>query len=153
MIRRRDRMNRTTGLILAGVTLALAYCIEAALAQGPAAQGAKTEVILKSGKTVDGELVHYPAGKSPEITSAIVTLEPGGRTALHQHPVPVVAYILEGTLTVKEEGHEPRSYKQGDSFLETVGHWHQGFNEGDKPVKILAVFLGEAGEPTTVAKE
>src|SRR5437868_4793281 len=82
----------------------LAYGIEAALAQGPAAQGAKTEVILKSGKTVDGELVHYPAGKSPEITSAIVTLEPGGRTALHQHPVPVVAYILEGTLTVKEEG-------------------------------------------------
>src|SRR5205823_934550 len=70
MIRRRDRMNRTTGLILAGVTLALAYCIEAALAQGPAAQGAKTEVILKSGKTVDGELVHYPAGGRPEITSA-----------------------------------------------------------------------------------
>ena len=148
-------MFRWIFVVLFGTALALRLGIDPASAQDLAAvaQGAKTEVILKSGKTVDGELVHYPAGGSPEITSAIVTLEPGGRTALHQHPVPVVAYILEGTLTVKEEGHEPRSYKQGDSFLETVGHWHQGFNEGTEPVKILAVFLGEAGEPTTVAKQ
>ena len=148
-------MSRSTFPIFFSVSLALFVSIGPAPAQDPAAiaQGAKTDVILKSGKTADGELIHYPAGPSPEITSAIVTLEPGGRTALHRHPVPVFAYILEGTLTVKVEGHEPRSYKQGDSFLETVGHWHQGFNEGDKQVKVLAVFLGEKGEPTTVAKQ
>jgi quercetin dioxygenase-like cupin family protein len=121
--------------------------------QATAAQGAKTDVILKSGVTVDGDAITYPTGNDPEITSAIVTLEPGGHTALHRHPGPVFAFILEGTLTVRAEGHEPRTYKQGDSFLETVGHWHQGFNAGDGPVKILAVFLGQKGEPTTIAKE
>jgi quercetin dioxygenase-like cupin family protein len=147
-------MFRTLFPIVASAALALLLSISSAPAQEPAAaQGAKSDVILKSGTTADGELIQYPSGNSPEITSAIVTLDPGGRTALHQHPVPVFAYILEGTLTVREEGHEPRTYKRCDSFLETVGHWHQGFNESDNPVKVLAVFLGEKGEPTTVAKE
>ena len=148
-------MSRWLFVVLFGTALALRLGIDPASAQDLAAvaQGAKTEVILKSGKTVDGDLVRYPAEGGPEITSAIVTLEPGGRTALHQHPMPVFAYILEGKLTVREEGHEPRTYQEGDSFLETVGHWHQGFNEGDKPVRVLAVFLGEAGQPTTIPKQ
>jgi quercetin dioxygenase-like cupin family protein len=119
---------------------------------GKAALGATTAVILKSSRTADGGALKYPEGGTPEISTAVVTLEAGGRTALHEHPGPVVAYILEGALTVKEEGNEPRTYHAGESFLETVGHWHQGFNAGTTPVKILAVFLGQEGQPTTVLK-
>jgi quercetin dioxygenase-like cupin family protein len=133
--------------------VAFGLCVGRAGAEGDnGALGATTALVLKSNRTADGEALKYPEGASPEITAAVVTLEPGGRTALHEHPTPVVAYILEGTLTVKEEGREPRTYKAGDSFLETVGHWHQGFNAGKTPVKILAVFLGQEGRPTTVLK-
>jgi quercetin dioxygenase-like cupin family protein len=143
-------MNRI-GLAL--FVIVLGFCIGRAEAEdGKLALGATTAVILKSSRTAEGGALKYPEGGTPEITSAIVTLEPGGRTALHEHPNPVVAYILEGMLTVREEGQEPRTYRAGDSFLETVGHWHQGFNAGQTPVKILAVFLGQEGQPTTVMK-
>lgn len=134
------------GFLIAGQTAS-------ALDSSASAQGFKSGPILRSGTTVDGEALAYPSGASPEVTAAIVTLDPGGRTTLHRHPVPVVAYILEGTLTVREENHAPRTYKQGDSFLETVGHWHQGFNESDKPTRVLAIFLGRAGMATTENKE
>jgi quercetin dioxygenase-like cupin family protein len=116
-------------------------------------QGITVEPLLKSGETADGEPLKYPGGDRPEVTSVVVTIAPGGRTALHQHPVPVFAYVLKGTLTVKEEGKEARIYKQGDAFMETVGHWHQGFNDSDKPMKVLAVYVGEQGQPTTINKK
>jgi hypothetical protein len=31
--------------------------------------------------------------------------------------------------------------------------WHQAFNEGDQPTKILVVFFGEEGKPTTETKK
>jgi quercetin dioxygenase-like cupin family protein len=147
-------MYGTTRAALFGIVVASVLSAEATLARDSSAvsQGLKIEPILKSSKTADGEPLTYPRGDKPQIISVIVTIEPGGRTTLHRHPLPVFAYLLEGTWTVREEGHEPRVYKQGDAFLETVGHWHQGFNEGDKLVKLLAVFLSEEGMPTTEDK-
>jgi quercetin dioxygenase-like cupin family protein len=109
--------------------------------------------VLKSAKTADGDPLKYPGEGSPEIVSVIGTLEPKGQTALHQHPVPVFVYILEGQISVQTEGAERREYKQGDAFLESVGKWHQAFNEGDQPTKILVVFMGLEGQPTTQAKQ
>src|SRR6266540_3032734 len=132
-------MHRVVAAVLFGTTLAFAGCLQPALAQDSSAlpQGFKVEPVIKSGKTADGEPLKYPRGDKPEVVSVIGTLEAGGRTALHQHPVPVFVYLLEGTLTVKQEGQKTRTYKQGDAFLETVGHWHQAFNESDKPAKVL----------------
>jgi quercetin dioxygenase-like cupin family protein len=137
---------------------ALLGCALAFAAPAPAqedstlSQGLKVEPILRSSKTADGEPVRYPGGDKAQIVSVIVSIEPGGRTTLHRHPVPVFAYVLEGTLVVKEEGREPRTYHRGDAFLETVGHWHQGFNGGGEITRVLAVFLGEEGGPITEDK-
>jgi hypothetical protein len=90
---------------------------------------------------VDG---HTPTGRVIQLRGLnLDRLEPGGRTALHQHPVPVYVYVLEGTLTVQAQGAEAREYKPGQAFLEDVNHWHQAFNRGGAPVKILVVFVGE----------
>lgn len=115
-------------------------------------KGFKTTPLLKSGKTADGETLVYPKTEKPEVVSVVGVLESGGRTALHQHPVPVFVYVLEGDLEVQTEGKAVRSYKAGEAFLESVGRWHQAFNKTDKPVKLLVLFVGEEGKPTTQTK-
>src|SRR3990172_11855878 len=113
-------------------------------------KGFKTTPVLKSGMTASKGPIEYSRGGKPEIISVIGELEAGGRTALHQHPVPVYVYVLEGTLTVQAEGKETRDYKPGQAYLEDVNVWHQAFNKGTAPVKILVVFVGEEGKATTV---
>ena len=112
-----------------------------------------TTPLLKGGKTADGDTLVYPKTDKPEVVSVIGVLDAGGRTALHQHPVPVYVYVMEGTLEVQTEGKGVRSYKAGEAFLESIGHWHQAFNKTDKPVKLLVVFMGEEGKPTTQNKQ
>ncbi|HET6469971.1 MAG TPA: cupin domain-containing protein [Geminicoccaceae bacterium] len=139
------------------VALGLALAGSGALAQSSSEQalpqGFQTTPVLKSGTTAGGARISYPQSGTPEIVSVTGVLEPGGRTARHQHPVPVYVYVLEGTLKVQADDHEPREYRAGEAFLEDVDHWHQAFNEGDTPTKILVVFVGEEGKPTTIAAQ
>lgn len=137
--------------ILAPVLVVLPFA--AAIAEeNPLPSGFTTEPVLKSTTTADGDPLRLPSGK-PEITSVIGILEPGGQTARHQHPVPVYVYVLEGEIESRTEGGEPRAYKAGEAFLESVDRWHQAFNTGDGPSKILVVFIGEEGAKTTVASQ
>ena len=139
-------------LIAASASLALPFSV--AIAQDEALpHGFETEALLKSGVTADGDPLALPQTDKPEIISVIGTLQPGGRTALHQHPVPVYVYVMEGELEVQTEGGQPRHYKTGEAFLESIDRWHQAFNSGSSETKILVVFVGEEGKPTTIAKQ
>jgi quercetin dioxygenase-like cupin family protein len=100
--------------------------------------------LLSTGKTIVGETIHYPSGPA-HVTAAIVTLAPGGRTILHKHGVPLLAYILAGELTVNYGTHGTRTYRQGQSFMEAIDIAHFGVNNGAEPVRILAVYMGAAG--------
>ncbi|HXV31970.1 MAG TPA: cupin domain-containing protein [Sinorhizobium sp.] len=133
----------TTCLVLLAGTVALAQ-------DDPLPEGFETQPLIKSSVSRDNDPIVYPTGK-PEVISVIGTLAKGGRTALHEHPVPVYVYILEGEVELKTEGKEPQRYKAGEAFIETQNHKHQAFNVADTPSKILAVFIGEQGTPTTAA--
>ena len=138
-----------TFAVIGGATVPL-------VAQAPAGddalpKGFKATPVLKSGKTAGNVQIEYPKTGKPELVSVIGELEPGGRTPRHQHPVPVYVYVLEGTITVQAEGHQAREYKPGQACIEDINHWHQAFYRGTTPVKILVVFVGEEGKPTTVA--
>jgi len=130
--------------------------VTAAVAQQPAGddqalpKGFKVTPVLKTGKTASDAKIEYPRTAQAEVISVIGGLDPGGRTARHQHPVPVFVYVLEGTLTVQADGGQPREYKPGQAYMEDINHWHQAFNKGTTPVKILVVFMGEEGKPTTI---
>jgi quercetin dioxygenase-like cupin family protein len=113
-------------------------------------EGFEVTPVLKSGKSAGGAPFSYPQTDKPEIVTATGILEPGGRTARHQHPVPVYVYVLEGTLTIEPEGGQPREYSAGQAFIEDVNHWHQAFNRGETPTKILIVGVSEEGQPITV---
>ncbi|WP_119305005.1 cupin domain-containing protein [Dongia deserti] len=138
---------------LLAASLFLALPISVAVAQDDALpSGFETQPVLKSSVTADGDPIRLPTEKA-QIISVIGTIQAGGRTARHQHPVPVYVYVMEGELEVVTEGDEPRHYKTGDAFLESVDRWHQAFNKGSSVTKILVVFIGEEGKPTTVASQ
>lgn len=112
----------------------------------------KVVEVFTGDTTIAGEKVTFPQ-ENPGIKSLIVTMAPGEKTAWHQHGTPLYAYILEGELTVTYDGIGERHYKPGDGLLEAMHVTHQGHNTGDKPVRILAVFLtGDGGQPTIPEK-
>ncbi len=104
-----------------------------------------TQELLSTGTTVMGEAVHYPTTGSAKVTVSIVTIEPGADTKLHRHPVPLVAYVLDGELTVDYGIKGKKIYRKGDAFLEAMDVPHRGMNLGTSTVRLLATYLGAEG--------
>jgi quercetin dioxygenase-like cupin family protein len=98
--------------------------------------------ILSTGTSILGETIRYPKAGPAHVTAAIVTLEPGAKTVMHKHGVPLFAYILDGELTVDYGKHGKRTYSQGQSFMEAMAVAHFGINNGSQPVRLLAVYMG-----------
>ncbi|WP_417667227.1 cupin domain-containing protein [Roseibium sp.] len=147
-------------LPIAGTALAADKAITPATKPGAAAGAAsgsdepyaKVVEVFSGDTTIAGEKVVFPT-ENPGVKSLIVTMEPGEKTAWHQHGTPLYAYILEGELTVTYEGIGDKLYTEGMGLLEAMHVTHRGHNTGNKPVRILAVFLtGDGGKPT-VAEE
>ena len=102
--------------------------------------------LLVTGTDVLGQQIAYPAGK-PKITSAIVTIQPGGEGQLHRHEVPMYAYVLQGVVTVDYGKHGTRVFKQGEAIMEAQHIPHKGMNKGGEPVALLVVYIGAEGTP------
>jgi quercetin dioxygenase-like cupin family protein len=109
-----------------------------------------TQVLLQTTRTNIGQPIAYPRHGTPEISTMIVTIPPGGATVLHKHPVPIVGYILEGQLEVRAAGGKVNRYKAGDSFVEALNHAHAGTNTGPGPLRILVTVIGTKGVPYAV---
>ena len=102
------------------------------------------ETLLETGKTVMGETIVYPPAPA-RVSSLVVTMAPGEETGRHKHPVPTYGYILEGEITVLYEGRGPRTYTEGEAFMEAEDVWHNGRNSGAGPARVLVVFMGAEG--------
>jgi quercetin dioxygenase-like cupin family protein len=124
------------------------------IASAAAAQdsGYPSTPLLSTGTTIVGETIRYPDGVA-NVTAAIITIAPGGRTIAHGHGVPLFAYILEGELTVDYGAHGRRTYRKGDAFMEAMAVVHVGLNEGKEPVRLLAVYMGAAGAQDVVPEK
>jgi quercetin dioxygenase-like cupin family protein len=107
------------------------------------------EVLLQDSKTVLGQEIAYPAGKSV-VTAAIVTVAPGGETGWHAHEAPLFAWMLDGTLTVDYGPDGTKAYAEGEALLEAFRSRHNGQNLGTEPARLLAVFMGAEGVANTV---
>ena len=142
----------TTGTVLA-VFLLMSTNSGTVRAQDALPAGFKTQPLLKTGQTRDKQPIAYPKTDKPEMISVIGTIEPGGRTPLHEHPVPTYVYVLEGELELQSQGGQPHRYKAGEAYIEALNHKHQLFNKGSVPAKVLVVFVGEEGKPTTIAAQ
>ncbi len=109
--------------------------------------------LLVTGKTVVGEDIQYPTTGAPKVTVAVVTVAPGTSAAFHRHPVPLVAYILEGELTVDYGDKGLKTFRQGDALVEAMNVPHRGVNMGTNIVKLLAVYVGAEGSANTAMEK
>lgn len=111
-----------------------------------------TQELLSTGRTVVGEDIVYPNSGPAHVTASIVTIQPNAETVLHQHGVPMFAYILDGEVTVDYGDKGRRVFRAGEALMEGMAVTHRGMNLGSHPVRILAVYMGAAGSQNVILK-
>lgn len=89
--------------------------------------------------------VDFPAGYNT--VTAIAEIPAGGAAGRHTHPGAETGYVLEGELELLIDGQPPKKLKAGDSYQIPEGAVHDAKASGDKPMKVLGVYVIKAGEP------
>ena len=120
--------------VLAVVAMATGLVVNAQ--QAPAV---KRNMVLKTDMSVPDR----------EGVMAWVELPPGTAEGKHTHPAEVFAFVLEGTITLENEGNPTATLKAGDVFHVLPGKVHQAINNGSVTAKLAAVFVAEKGTPLT----
>lgn len=88
-------------------------------------------------------------GKSMDIIVNVFEMPPGVTVARHIHPGEEVVYVLEGG-TLEETDGSLVSFEPGMAIIYSRGVPHAGIKVvGDKPVKMLNVFIVDKGKPMT----
>lgn len=127
---------------------------EGASAAATAAATAGREVLLEAQAldTLDQALA-YPKKGPAQVSSEILTLEPGQETGWHRHRVPQYVYVLEGSLSVEYDAGVVKEYPAGTAYLEAEDIWHNATNKGDDAVRTLVVYMGAEGARNTVERQ
>ncbi len=77
-------------------------------------------------------------------------ITPGATTGQYRHAGQEIAYILEGSLILTADGKPAVTFKPGDAFEQPPRQVHEGQNaSATAPVKILAFYLADKGQPLT----
>jgi|WetSurMetagenome_2_1015567.scaffolds.fasta_scaffold764533_1 quercetin dioxygenase-like cupin family protein len=78
-----------------------------------------------------------------------VTYPPGGSSAAHEHPCPVVGYVVLGAVRMKIKGDVLRTYRAGDSFYEPPNTVHEisANASNSEPAKFVAYFVCDTEAP------
>lgn len=79
---------------------------------------------------------------------SMLRFSPGAAAPLHQHGGPGYITILEGELTLYEDGEE-HQYTAGDSFVETPDHEYWGGNFSDQDMLLMVTYLVPEGNEVT----
>lgn len=126
----------------------LAICISFGVqAAASAAEGAKTEVLLKSSASWDNRVYGPYTEKTPELTVLRITIPAGVRLPWHTHPMPNAAYVDQGELTVfNYDTGETKTLAKGEVLPEMVGTVHCG-QAGDEDVVLIVFYAGTEGMP------
>jgi quercetin dioxygenase-like cupin family protein len=68
----------------------------------------------------------FRANENSDLTAAVVTFEPGSRTAWHNHPAGQYLIVTSGVGWIQARGETKRTIKAGDVVWTPPGvfHWH-----------------------------
>ncbi len=105
------------------------------------------EELTRTTTNVVSDPISYPKGAS-EIYVETGIFEKDGQTSLHQHPVPIVVYVMEGELEMRVDGADPIRMIPGQAFVEPQNRNMQAFNVANGPSKVLVITMGAEGQPT-----
>lgn len=85
-----------------------------------------------------------------DVITAMVELAPGFKAGRHSHPGTVQAQVLEGEFLLALDGQPEKTFKPGQSLEVPFGAIHNEGAIGDKPAKLIAVYIVERGKPMVV---
>jgi quercetin dioxygenase-like cupin family protein len=131
-------MSGTRRLGIAGIVVGVA--LVAGVQSGSAQQAAPTEnkgLSIKPLVAVDlGPQFAAMAGR--ELRMRVVTLEPGGVLAVHEHKDrPATDYVVQGAI-VDHRGSEAKEYRAGMGLFEDKDTVHWVENKGTIPAVIVS---------------
>ena len=110
-----------------------------------AVAGASVAIAQQTGiKRTPLQKLDFPAGYNT--VTAIAEVPAGGAAGRHTHPGAETGYVLEGELELLIDGQPPMKIKAGESYQIPEGAIHDA-KAGDKPFKVLGVYVVKAGEP------
>ena len=89
--------------------------------------------------------VEFPDGY--DTVTAIAEIPTGGASGRHTHPGAETGYVLDGELELVIDGKEPIKLKAGESYQIPPGAVHDAKTSGDKPLKVLGVYIITRGQP------
>jgi quercetin dioxygenase-like cupin family protein len=100
------------------------------------AQGVKRTPLQKA---------EFPDGYNT--VSGIAEIPAGGSAGRHTHPGVEMGYLLEGEADLIVEGRPDQHLKAGDSYSIPAGTVHDAKVHGDKPLKVLGVYVVDKTKP------
>ena len=86
-----------------------------------------------------------------EVISATVEIAPGFKAGRHFHPGIVQAQVVEGEFWLAIDGQPEKTYTAGQSLELPMKAIHNEGALGDKPAKLIAVYVVEKGQPLVTA--
>jgi quercetin dioxygenase-like cupin family protein len=82
-----------------------------------------------------------------EVVSALAEFQPGASPGRHTHPGEEVGYVIEGTVSLEQQGKPPVTLGAGQSFLIPAGTIHNATNTGAGVARLLATYIVEKRKP------
>ena len=117
-----------------------------ALAGAAFAQQEKTPVSPSPVKRTIVGKIEVP-NSNYDVITAVVEIAPGFKAGRHFHPGIVQARILDGEFWLARDGEPEKVYKAGENLELPMKQIHNEGAVGDKPMKLVAVYMVERGQP------
>ena len=86
-----------------------------------------------------------------EAVTAMAELDPGASSGQHRHSGDEVGYVLEGTLTLEQDGKPTMALSAGEAFLIPAGTVHNAVNTSAATVSVLVTYVAPKGQTLTTA--
>ena len=136
--------------VTTGLSIIVSCGIAAGLIGGQALYAADQKEVYVTPNAEKQTLANEPLPKAEgkQITIDRFSVPPGWVGGRHYHTGPVYVYVLDGSLTMDEQGKPQRTFNPGQLYEEPIGTPMQARNlSTSEPTKILVIQITDKGEP------
>ncbi len=91
------------------------------------------------------------AAPDHEAVTARAELDPGASSGRHRHSGDEIGYVLDGTLTLEQDGKPTMALSAGEAFLIPAGTVHNAVNTSAATVSVLVTYVAPKGQTLTTA--
>lgn len=77
----------------------------------------------------------------------IAEIAPGAAAERHSHAEYEIGYVLQGGFVLETDSEAPRTVQAGESYAIPAGKVHRALNNGDGPMRALAIYIVDQGGP------